>query len=205
MKYMKWALCALLIGLPLYGMAEVFTFVTTIASKDTPTASFREIETKDKSHTTNIPKDAVVNAGYVTDNPAIGSSKDGTINIQGNPVNVKTLLMEDNTSLLGGAEKRWYVDTLKIHPNGTVGVGQLIAGNVEIAHGSADTHEVKLEATKVIIIQKTYTKAADIVEELIAKWGGGGQFHFKKGASSNKSATWTNIGTPSEYVITTAD
>ncbi len=201
MKYMKWALCALLIGAPLYGMAEVFTFVTTIASTEYPTASFREIETKDKLHTTNIPEKAALNAGYVTDN-SNGSSGSGTINIQGNPIDVNTLSMEDDTSLSGGADKRWYVDTLKIHPNGTVVVGNLIAGMVTIDPALTDPYNVKLSATKVIINKKTHTKAADIKEELNAVWSGG-KFHFQKGETSNNLATWKSIGT-SENVITTA-
>ncbi len=115
---------------------DEFKFVSTLSA---PVASFDTVETK--SCVVTEPE-GILNVGTA-------ASTGGTINVQGGPVQINKLYMEDGTKI-GSADIKWLVTTLNIGKNATVRVKNLLASAVAL--WNSDSVESKLDVTNTLQI-----------------------------------------------------
>ena len=158
-----------------------FTFISALHA---PKASFDIIETRDAGNTV-FGSGTVINVGS-------SASSSGTINVNGYPIDINTLNMEDGTQLTGGAGNRWLVDTLNIRPNGEVTVGALIAEKVDLNnHGDKDT--AMGVTTGLYINGNAWTVTGSATSTLNAQGKEGNAVQFSTNGELEASATWKKL------------
>ena len=145
----KYILAGLFVGVGIGAAfaAESLTFVTTLSA---PVASFNKVETM-VDNAVQISSDARINAGNK-------KSTGGSINLQGGPMSVKTLYMEDKTALsatqYNGNDVKWMLNELNIHRNGSVEVTSLLARDIWLKN-SKSGYSTKLQANNSMQLDNT--------------------------------------------------
>ena len=165
--------------------ANHFHFVSSIYA---PYGSFAEIVTQPHSGTTSI--NGTFNIGSQ-------ESAGGTININGDILEIHTLKMEHNTSI--SSNTHWFMKTLTLGKNANVNVRTLIANEVTLANANGPTKETALTVEDTLLIENdTFTKNGRAANELEASRNLEKQFHFiqEGGTLDNtvsKTATWKKL------------
>ena len=166
--------------------ANHFHFVSSIYA---PYGSFAEIVTQPHSGTTSI--NGTFNIGSQ-------ESAGGTININGDILEIHTLKMEHNTSI--SSNTHWFMKTLTLGKNANVNVRTLIANEVTLANANGPTKETALTVEDTLLIENdTYTKNGRAAHELEASRNLEKQFHFiQEGGTLDDTifgaeATWKKL------------
>ena len=166
--------------------ANHFHFVSSIYA---PYGSFAEIVTQPHSGTTSI--NGTFNIGSQ-------ESAGGTININGDILEIHTLKMEHKTSI--SSNTHWFMKTLTLGKNANVNVKTLIANEVTLANASDSTKETALTVEDTLLIENdTYTKNGRAANELEASRNLEKQFHFiQEGGTLDDTifgakATWKKL------------
>ena len=111
-----------------------------------------------------------------------------------------TLTMQNNTTISGDA--KWLVDTLNIHTNGSVQVGNLIANKVEITVPEGDT-TAKLTANNLLVAGDPLQMhdAVATSSMLVTDGTGGLPFHFVSGGSTPSGNANVNVTAGNIFVF----
>ena len=191
MKYWGITVFILAACLPVLGAGvNEYEFVSALSVAK---ASFQEVETKSVDYPTKFGANTVFNVGA----PSTEGNISGDINVKGNPIQVKTLNMNNSTSVANSANTKWLVDTLNIRANGEVQVGTLLAGEVNLENKTKDK-STGLTANTLKTDTSTWAKDGEIKgtgtdATLKADWKDGSsdpkKFHFVPGTATG-TAKW---------------
>lgn len=176
----KWRVLILLCIFCMPAWAERFKFVSYLSA---PVASFEVIETKDNEHP--VAPFGEVNAGSI-------ASTSGEIRLEGNPIRVTNLYMEDGTKIEMG-EGHWIVRTLTIgtvadgKPEASVKVKRLQANSVYL-YNSGSEESTTLNVESLTVGSGVYTSTGQATSSLTADGKEGGQFQFTSNNEPEKIA-----------------
>lgn len=149
MRRRLWALGILMVSQLAWGAPQELQFISTLSS---PVGSFREIEAKDCYVQVKFPR----NEGTGEVNIGSSSALGGTVRIQGQPFEVGTLWLENNTTFRMSSGVKWIVNEVRIGNFGSVEPTSLHAQN--IVNDSAK--DANLSARKVIVDGNVTTTSA---------------------------------------------
>lgn len=186
MKYWGVTLFVLLVCTSAWGQANQFRFISALHAAK---ASFDTIETKNTKEPTVFKGGTAINVGS-------SASSTGTIDIQGFPIQIDTLTMDDGTQLSDSdsSSNKWLVDTLQIGDNGNVVVGTLIANQVSLNK----ENEVTVTVDETLLIKgSAWTQTGSASDILNARGKGNeGSFIFEDGGKTKDEdieATWSQL------------
>lgn len=194
MKYWGITVFILAACLPALGAGvNEYEFVSALSVSE---ASFQEVETKSVDHPTKFGANTVFNVGAPS-----STAISGTINVQGKPIQVTTLNMNNSTNVANNTNTKWLVDTLNIRADGEVQVGTLLAGEVNLENKTKDK-STGLTANTLKTDTSTWAKDGEITrtgtteETLQADWKDGSsdpkKFYFVPGTATG-TAKWKSL------------
>ena len=181
-------LFVLLVCTSAWGQANQFRFISALHAAK---ASFDTIETKNTKEPTVFKGGTAINVGS-------SASSAGTINIQGFPIQIDTLTMDDGTQLSDSdsSSNKWLVNTLQIGANGDVAVGTLIAQEVSLENKENEVTNVTVSNT-LLIKGSAWTQTGSASDILNARGKGNeGSFIFEDGGKTKDEdieATWSQL------------
>lgn len=188
MKYWGVTLFVLLVCTSAWGQANQFRFISALHAAK---ASFDTIETQNTKEPTVFKGGTAINVGS-------SASSAGTINIQGFPIQINTLTMDDGTQLSDSSSNKWLVDTLQIGANGNVVVGTLIAHKVSLENNDNENGGTHVKVNEELLIKGSAWTQTGSASDILNAHGKGneGLFIFEDGGKTkneNIGATWNKL------------